>query len=300
MPNGEDCFNVSATMPEHGKIEAVGGDAGWLFICILGYCKRSKKGGVFPLSKVSQVSDRRQPMKLFARMVDEHLVHEPGHDCKKCPQPMPRFGVVHDWPYWQGGDEADEAARREAKGHGGSYGNHRRWHAGRGVTDTSCEFCASHMRSDNRSVEGSLMRSDSDGITDRGPNRISDGSDNGTLFPPQTPPNTRVDITPPTPQAAANGKRSRRQAYDYASDLQFLRFWDAFPVKSGKPAAFKAWLAALARGADPELIIARAVAYRDDPNRNPDKTKYPQGWLNDERYLDESPTGAKRERNYDF
>ncbi|MFZ0227444.1 MAG: hypothetical protein WAL41_10970, partial [Mycobacterium sp.] len=107
------------------------------------------------------------------------------------------------------------------------------------------------------------------------------------------------DITPPTPQAEPK-RKTRHQAYDYASDLGFLRFWDVFPVKSGKPAAFKAWLGALARGADPERIIAAAICYRDDPNRNPDKTKYPQGWLNDERYLDEPATGSTRERNFDF
>ena len=73
-----------------------------------------------------------------------------------------------------------------------------------------------------------------------------------------------------------------------------------FPVKSGKPAAFKAWLGARARGADPERIIAAAKAYRDDPQRNPEKTKYPQGWLNDERYLDEPATGNGRGRNFDF
>jgi hypothetical protein len=69
-----------------------------------------------------------------------------------------------------------------------------------------------------------------------------------------------------------------------------------FPVKSGKPAAFKAWLAAKARGADPEHIIARAKAYRDDPNRDPNHTKYPQGWLNDERYND-APPEPNRARN---
>ena len=104
---------------------------------------------------------------------------------------------------------------------------------------------------------------------------------------------------PPPPQAEPK-PRTRRQAYDYASDLEFLRFWDAFPQKSGKPAAFKAWLAALARGADPEVIIAAAAAYRDDPARNPGKTKYPQGWLNDERYNDQPEPGATRGRNFDF
>ena len=305
MPNGEVCFNVSATMPEHGKIEAVGGDAGWLFICILAYCKRSKKDGLFPVAAVPRMSDRRQPLKLLARLAGERLIHEPGHDCKDCPQPMPEFRVVHDWPYWQGtvaeeteARQADEASR-EAKGLGGAYGNHRRWHLGRGREDVDCPYCdPSLMRSD--------MRSDTDHSSDQSSDRIPIGmrvgyaiaSDDEPPFPPQTPPIPRVDINPPTPQAEPK-RRTRRQAYDYSADLGFLRFWDAFPQKSGKPAAFKAWLAALARGADPEAVIAAATRYRDDPRRNPDKTKYPQGWLNDERYNDQPETGT-RGRNFDF
>ena len=296
MPSGEVCFNVSAGAPEHPKIEAVGGDAGWLWFCLLGYCKRQKSDGIFPAAKVPKISDRRQPMRLLARLVDEELAHEPGHDCKECVQPLPGYYVLHDWLYWQG-SAAQESAGREAKEHGGSYGNHRRWHSGRGMADPACEYCAaSLMRSDERSVNGSHKRSDmgsddrsdTDPSTDRYPNRISDDSDELPLLPPQTPPTTRVDINPPTPQAEPK-RRTRRHAYDYASDLDFIRFWEVFPQKSGKPAAFKAWLAALARGADPEHVIAAAMAYRDDPRRNPDKTKYPQGWLNDERYNDAPP-----------
>ena len=312
MPNGDACFNVSAMMPGHDKILAVGGDAGWLFICILAHCKLSRKDGVFRVAAVPGMSDRRQPLKLLTLLASENLVHEPGHDCGTCPQPMAEFRVVHDWLSWQG-SAADDDVRREAKEAGGSYGNHRRWHVGRGVTDSSCGFCTQSLnrlvvRSHDRSDELSVKRPDidrmsdtaTDRITDRDPNRISDGSDDGTLFHPHTPPITRVDITPYPPSRAAASKRSRRQAYDYSADLDFLRFWDVYPVKSGKPAAFKAWLAAIARDAKPEHVIAAAIRYRDDPNRNPDKTKYPQGWLNDERYNDEPTTGTSRERNFDF
>jgi hypothetical protein len=82
--------------------------------------------------------------------------------------------------------------------------------------------------------------------------------------------------------AAATTKRKRTK-YDY-DDPDFVRFWDAYPKKVGKPAAFAAWCAAIERGADPELIIAAAAAYADDRNRTEKYTKYPQGWLNDERY----------------
>jgi len=301
---------MAATMPNHPKIRAVGGDAAWLWTCALAHCKLYKTDGLLRVAAIPGLSDRRQPAKLVVRLIREGLMHEPGHDCKKCVQPIQGFYVVHDYPDWQGtaAEEAEareaDAAAREAKGAGGAYGNHRRWHLVRESIDPECPFCPpSHMRSDNRSH----MRSD----TDQSSDRITDadaigmrvayaiGTDGEPPSPPQTPPHPRVGITPPTPQAEPK-RRTRRQAYDYSADLEFLRFWDVFPERSGKPAAFKAWLAARARGADPEHVIAAAAAYRDDPRRNPDKTKYPQGWLNDERYNDEPPAGTTRERNFDF
>jgi hypothetical protein len=91
--------------------------------------------------------------------------------------------------------------------------------------------------------------------------------------------------TPPKPPAG--GKRTGRQNYDYDTDPVFGHFWSVFPKKKGKPAAYAAWEKAMARGADPNVIIKEAERYRDDPSRDPERTKYPQGWLNDERYADE-------------
>lgn len=134
----------------------------------------------------------------------------------------------------------------------------------------------------------SLNRIGSDSHTDR-------TSDDRPPLPPTPPPLPRVDITPLPPADAAAGQavtdkpKRRRKAYDYGDDQDFLRFWEVFPQKSGKPKAYEAWLAALRRGADPEHVIAAAKHYADDPKRNPEKTKYPQGWLNDERYNDPVP-----------
>lgn len=91
---------------------------------------------------------------------------------------------------------------------------------------------------------------------------------------------------PPTPPGGKPG--SRRAAYDYDRHPDFQRFWNVYPEKSGKGAALKAWLNAVKRGRDPEAIITAAERYRSDPRRNPEKTKHPQGWLNDERFLDQA------------
>lgn len=105
---------------------------------------------------------------------------------------------------------------------------------------------------------------------------------------------------PPTPQRGKRGSR-RAQRYTYDDDPDFGRFWDAFPMKSGKPAAYDAWRRAVnERRADPEVIIKAADRYRDDPARDPKKTKYPQGWLNDERYNDAAPEPPKANANAPF
>jgi hypothetical protein len=59
----------------------------------------------------------------------------------------------------------------------------------------------------------------------------------------------------------------------------FEEFWNAYPKKLDKAKAFRAFRAALKR-ATFEDILAGVIAYRNDPKRNPDFTKYPATWLN--------------------
>lgn len=67
---------------------------------------------------------------------------------------------------------------------------------------------------------------------------------------------------------------------------RFDEFWKAYPKKSGKPKAVKAWANAIKRH-DPEKIIAAAKVYaKAVEGADPKYTKHPQGWLNDERFND--------------
>jgi hypothetical protein len=59
----------------------------------------------------------------------------------------------------------------------------------------------------------------------------------------------------------------------------FLEFWNSYPKKVDKAKAFRAFKSALKR-AKFEDILAGVIAYRNDPKRNPDFTKYPASWLN--------------------
>ena len=90
-------IKMSDKLPEHRKIVAVGGDAGWLHVCAMAYASRNLTDGFIPQDFVPRLSDRKQPMKLAARLCDLDLWHAPGHDCKKCPQPPAGEYVIHDY-----------------------------------------------------------------------------------------------------------------------------------------------------------------------------------------------------------
>jgi hypothetical protein len=78
----------------------------------------------------------------------------------------------------------------------------------------------------------------------------------------------------------------------------FDEFWKEYPKKLDKGAAFKAFRSAM-KHATFEQIIAGAIAYRNDPNRKPEFTKYPATWLNADSWENEiapSPDSEAAER----
>lgn len=70
-------------------------------------------------------------------------------------------------------------------------------------------------------------------------------------------------------------------------DLAFVEFWRIYPLKAGKGQARKAWATARRRGVRPEVIVAGAQRYADDPNRDPAYTRHPATWLNGEGWDDD-------------
>jgi hypothetical protein len=92
----------------------------------------------------------------------------------------------------------------------------------------------------------------------------------------------RSRVTPePVPHRAAG------RDLLYARLPGFADFWATYPLKKDKGSAVRAYQAALSRipDRDPSLLIKAAAAYRDDPARKPQFTKYPASWLNAESYL---------------
>jgi hypothetical protein len=73
-------------------------------------------------------------------------------------------------------------------------------------------------------------------------------------------------------------------------EVDFSRFWEAYPRKIGKGEARKAWAKVTKAGTDAAIIIAGAERYRDDPARRRKEiefTKHPGPWLNAERWTDQ-------------
>lgn len=65
----------------------------------------------------------------------------------------------------------------------------------------------------------------------------------------------------------------------------FEEFWSAYPKREQKRDALKAWQAAIKRATNDELI-AGAIRYTEDPNREDAYTKLPGGWLRADMWLD--------------
>lgn len=66
----------------------------------------------------------------------------------------------------------------------------------------------------------------------------------------------------------------------------FEEFWAVYPRREAKGAARRAWDGAVKR-ALPAVVIAGAVRYRDDPNRDAGFTAHPSTWLNQDRWEDD-------------
>lgn len=74
-------------------------------------------------------------------------------------------------------------------------------------------------------------------------------------------------------------KNNSKEEQHLEIDALFNEFWNAYPRKLDKAKAFRAFRSALKR-AKFEDILAGVIAYRSDPTRNPEFTKYPASWLN--------------------
>ena len=95
--------------------------------------------------------------------------------------------------------------------------------------------------------------------------------------------------TTATTTATATGKSAPNGA-GYPED--FATFWNVYPLKRDKRSALKAFNDAKKRTPVDE-IIAGAIRYRDDPNREAEYTKYPERWLKADGW-DDDPLPSRK------
>lgn len=70
-------------------------------------------------------------------------------------------------------------------------------------------------------------------------------------------------------------------------DSDFDAFWAVYPRQQGKGEARRSFVRALAKpGLTPDVLIAAAESYANDPNRDDGFTAMPATWLNQERWGD--------------
>ena len=77
------------------------------------------------------------------------------------------------------------------------------------------------------------------------------------------------------------------------TEKMFDEFWTSYPRKLDKAKAFRAFRSALKR-AKFEDILAGVIVYRNDPKRDPDFTKYPATWLNNDAWENAATTPEGR------
>lgn len=161
----------------------------------------------------------------------------------------------HDWAEFQPSAEA-EKEKRKNRSLAGQKGAAARWH---GKTDGK-RHGNSHSKSHGKPMANECDRN--------APSR-------------------------PDPSSTPNGVESMRKPQRQAYPDDFEQFWAEYPVKRDKGKALKAWKSATKR-ADNGAIIAGAVRYREDPNREDGYTKYAEGWLNGDGWEDEPLPSRER------
>lgn len=185
----------------------------------MNYSVRSHTDGIIDEDELDELLAQTA---LVDALVKVDRWHRRGHDCPRCVQPPENGIVIHDFLIYNP-DAASVAARTADKSSGGREGNHRRWHAQRGVSVPGCEWCATDDRSDNRSgIDKGGNRSANPPGPGPGPKDLTDIN-----HPPKSGPVSNARDDEPDKKMM---NRLRRQALTDAqqlgiTDLAAVRDW---------------------------------------------------------------------------
>jgi hypothetical protein len=186
---GDTYIKLNDDLPEHRKIVAAGGDAGWLHICALAYASRNKSDGRVPKGMVPRLSDRKQPLKLAEKLCAVSLWHAAGHDCKRCDQPEVDEYLIHDYLEHQRSAEHIEAIKKKRAAAGKAGGSRKAANARGNTTAEGQQTSSNLLDAGYGSAEANTY-----------PEAVTEG----VLRTPQTDAATDVPPSPPAQAADAD------------------------------------------------------------------------------------------------
>jgi hypothetical protein len=138
--------------PIHRKVAGLSDTAFRLHSAAIFWCARNGTDGFVPEEDLDQVCAQvRAPARFASECVKRGTWHLAAHACtsENCPEPRDESGwVIHDYLEYQPTKDEAETARKkqqQEKSTGGKLGNHRRWHAARGIRDPDCPWCESSV-----------------------------------------------------------------------------------------------------------------------------------------------------------
>lgn len=170
MADPRTYIRVHDGMPDHPKVEPLSDAAFRLLVTTWCWCSRHLTNGHIS----ARLWAKRGTARTRRELIDAGLaeVLDSGDI------------LIHDYlEHQRSAEEVQEI--REAKGRGGAFGNHVRWHVRRRKLDPDCEFCAASGTDEGDVPEGSHDRSDmrsQDRSDERHGNRSQNGNadrDNG-------------------------------------------------------------------------------------------------------------------------
>lgn len=258
---------------DNPKVVAIPRSAVGLWSLAASYCAKHLTGGFISDVSLQRVAPGVDPLSGTRVGSKSDPSFDPSFDPKFDPYWLVKSGLwyrvdlgqkgyqFHDWDVYNP-DSKSAKASREGMSDGGREGNHRRWHAKRGVKVDDCEFCFP-------------------------PAETPSGHDRVPESPPESAPESSVPSRPDP--LLIEGQMT--------PDL-FDDFWAVYPRRVKKKDAHEKFKKIVNDGVKPEAIIEGAKAYAKSVEGEAAKhIAHPTSWLNQGRWEDEETINIPEERN---
>lgn len=258
-------FKVDDTLHSHRKALKAGVPAMGLWALAGSWCGQQLTDGFFPAYAAPRLDPEWEPHA--KALVDAGLWIPATKDGEK-------GWMFHEWDQRQP-SKAEVLAERRA------------------TADRVARWRERRAREKAEAQPGGSRRGDDNGVGNAVTPPVTNAVANGIRTPAPNPyPNPKGEgageglfLTPGETSVGLKHSRSNDLANHVIESL-FDRFWKAYPRRTAKAQARKAFEKAVRR-ASPEGIIAGAQRYADDPNRDPTYTAHASTWLNGDRWTDE-------------